>query len=511
MACSKCKQESTECTCHNNSCDAIDAACVIYKPGGGPSNLACITDIPTKTSVEKILELWDQKHCELDSVAIISCVKDKLNIAPDINTLTNSQLLTSIQNWICNYEDVKVKASPSDSTNGYLASKLDKGDCLLLTTVINSVDNSQKIKISIDWPCLIAKIPTCFTLESNDCLIVDNTPTPCIPQPLTPVISRQGSTLVGTNCNGSLQWYTLNGVLVGSGNNFTAISNETYFAKCITVCGESPATPVLQVPPISTFTKIRTAYFTRNDCGVNLCNVPCSGTSITYTKTYTSNVSQQVVDSMAENDNTFSIEGQLNANTNATCSCSDCNCVFPVYNSNLIINNATCSGNIIQANGQVTITGIGNANKFGWSFGAGDYAGVGYNDALSLVNFNQGNIETTATSIKLKALSVETRIVVRIYNQAITCYRDVVIILTPPDCTQEQVELGDIDVVCSIDNAICKNWSITAGSTGATVWYLDCNTNQYIFNNVNANTTAQRCSTIKPQVSGGVATENGTC
>lgn len=509
MACEKCKNEIVECTCINNECSPVDAKCVIYK-SEGESELGCFADIPAKTSLETILHKWEEVLCNLTNTSILDCARAKLNIPVDVSIATTAQMLSYIQQWICTASDIKVKTSSSDISSGYLIDKIEKGECMDVSVVRDTFGN-EKVKIGINFPCLIQKIPTCFTIESNDCIIVDNTPGDCIPTPTTPVINRSGATLNGVNCNGSLQWYNTNNVLVGVGSNFNGLPNNKYYAKCATVCGESTASNVVDIPNIVTYTRVRTAIFIRNNCGTNTCNTPCTGSSVPFAKNYTSTVSQAVVDAMAENDLGFAIEGQANANTNGTCTCSDCSCVFPTYNPNLVINNSTCAGSVINANGQITIIGIANANKFGWSVGAGNYNGVSYADAITLSNFNQGNIETTPTSIKLKSLSVETRIIFRLFNGANDCYKDVIVSLTPPDCTQEQVDIEDVDVTCAVTSTPCKNWNIVAGSTGANIWHLNCTTNEYQFSSIVANNTTQVCSPLAPQVTGGVATENGIC
>lgn len=505
--CNKCN--NNDCTCINDTCSPLDAKCVIYKPDG-ISILNCITEIEAGSSLETILEKWDLYFCSINNVAIINCVKEKLGIDPDVEYLNPAQLLTSIQNWICNTQDVKVKVSPADSTNGYLFDKVDTGDCLVKTIVIDG-DGQQKLKISIDYPCLSTRINTCFEIKTSECIIIDDSQKPCVPQPTFPTVSRLGNVLRGTNCNGSLQWYNSNDVIIGVGNNITVEGNQYYYAKCVTACGESAKSDGIQVPPIQTFTKTRSAVFTRNNCGETECNAPCVGTSTTFSRTYSSTVSQEVANSLAENDTSFAIDGQAYINTTGSCNCPSCNCTFPIYNSNIIVNNSTCNGNIVVANGQITIAGIQNADKFGYSYGAGDYAGVGYASAITLNNFNQGNIETTPTSIKLKSLSTETRVIFRIYNGAADCYRDVVVTPTPPNCTQEQVNIEDVSISCSVSDTICKRYNVVVGNAVGGIWFVNCNTLAYEFDILPANEVKSYCSTIKPQVQGAVATENGVC
>lgn len=511
MSCKKCKQEEDKCSCQSltNTCSPIDTSCVIYNLDGTPSDLNCIEPIAPNTSLKDILEKWDQYFCNISNVTIIDCVKEKLNINVDTVTLSPSQLLYNIQEWICTYQDVNVKVTPADSTSGYLYNKIATGECLLKTVVIDPDTNEQELKISIDWACLIAKIPTCFEVQPQECIVIDNT-SACVPQPLVPVIVKNDLNLTGTNCNGSLQWYNSNNVLINTGTTIVAEGNQSYYARCVTTCGESNISNIIAIPPTAIFTKTRSAVFTK-ECGVNECGTPCNGTIVTFTRTYTSTISQENVNSIAENDQSFVIAGQEKANLEGSCSCPECNCTFPTYNPQIVVTNATCNNSAVVANGQILIAGISNADKFGFYVGQGSYNGVPYSSAFTLNNFNQGNVQTSPSTIRLKLLSTETRIVFRIFNGANNCYTDVEVNHTPPDCTKENITVEDITVSCEVDSMDCMNYNIIAGGSGATIWYTDCTTNQTVFNSVGANQTVQRCSKTYPAVTGGVVSENGTC
>lgn len=494
------------CEEHNIGCKEIDAACVKYNK----DDLTCISPpIPSGTSLEEIIKEFEQKLCLNSSVPIIPCVKEILGISETTDTLSASSLLSYIQQWICSYIDENVKVTSGDNSTGYLYDKVETGECLDKTVIEDEFGN-QKLKIAINFGCLTQKLPLCFNITPSECIIIDNSGQSCLPQPTTPVISRSSTTLIGTNCNGTIEWYNSQNQLVGTGINFIGNANTKYFAKCVTSCGTSQNSNVIEIPNITTYTAKRTALFLK-ECGVNECSVPCFSTSIEYTKTYTSTISQSDANSKAENDTGFSLEGQAKANAEGVCTCPDCNCVFPTYNSNIVITNATCNGQVVVANGQILITGITNANKMGFSFGAGAYSGQNYIDAVPLNNYNQGNVETTPTTVKLKGLSIETRVIVRLYNQANNCFKDVVITLTPPDCTQEQVEIEDVSITCEVSTATCLNYDITAGGSGATYWYQDCTTGNYTSTTVLANQTVSRCSRIEPQVVGGVSNLKGEC
>lgn len=59
---------------------------------------------------------------------------------------------------------------------------------------------------------------------------------------------------------------------------------------------------------------VRTASFTRNNCGVGFV-----GSSVTYSKTYLGTTDQATVDAEAAADATFTTEGQTYANVNGVC------------------------------------------------------------------------------------------------------------------------------------------------------------------------------------------------
>ncbi len=66
---------------------------------------------------------------------------------------------------------------------------------------------------------------------------------------------------------------------------------------------------------VCTYTATRTGTFTRNNC-----SSPATPGSVTFTKTYTSYVSQTDANATATADTTFTAEGQAYANANASCS-----------------------------------------------------------------------------------------------------------------------------------------------------------------------------------------------
>lgn len=484
-------------------CKEINASCVSVPA------LSCI-GTTEGDKLNNVLETLDQFFCEFSNVALLSCLRIKLGFPIEQESTSYSLLLTAIQQYLCNFQDVKVKSTQSDVTSGYLYDKITTGECLD-KSVEEDESGNQKVKISIDWSCLTQKIPACFSIETDSCFTVEPSSS-CTPQPLTPVISKNGTSISGINCNGVIQWYNSNNQLVGSGSTITVNPNDSYYAKCATNCGESVKSNTLVIPNIVTYTKTRTAIFVRNNCGVNECNVPCLGTSTSYSRTYTSQISQEVVDSIAQNDEQFSVDGQAFINLTGDCTCADCNCVFPVYNSNIVTTQSTCSGSVILANGQILIAGISNANRFGYSFGNGDYSGPSYSGAIQLNTFTSANVETTPSSIRLKSLSVETRVVFRIFNGDNTCYKDVVVVMTPPNCADEQVDIVDVSVSCDISDSTCISYTVIASGSGASGLYQPCSGgHSYLGIDVGPNNSITICAKEVPVVSGGSVQNNGIC
>ena len=113
-------------------------------------------------------------------------------------------------------------------------------------------------------------------------------------------------------------------------------------------------------------------------------------------------------------------------------------------------NNPTCSGNILQSNGNLSVTGISNATKFGISYGSIGYNGPNYLNSHSL-GYNSSNISSTATSISITSLSTSS-IIIRMFNGEEACYRDLVFSFVIPSCTGGggSIELGDVTVSCEI-------------------------------------------------------------
>lgn len=490
----------------DNSCKPIDASCVKVDS----ADLNCIAEFQEGVDLKTVLETWDDYFCEFNNIALVPCIREKLGLPASTETISQTNLLLALQNYLCTMQDIKVKAGQGDASSGYLIDKLQQGDCIILSLVEDDFGN-QKVKVSVDIPCISTKIEQCFTINTDSCIEVKPVVGDCLPKPLTPVISKNGTTLTGVNCNGVLQWFNSNNQLIGTGLTVSVSTGDKYFARCANTCGESINSNIVDVPVSTIYTKTRTAIFTRNNCGTNECSVPCIGTSVTYTKTYTSTISQEHANSLAENDVTFALDGQAQANATGTCTCSDCNCVFPIYNSNVIVTNATCNGSVIAATGQIFISGIGNANKFGYSIGSGNYAGPSYAAAFNLTNLNQGNLEITPTTIRLKSLSIESAIKFRLFNGAENCFTDITVALTPPDCTQEQVSIEDITVSCELEETPCKNYTISAGGATANFWFQECNATAYSFRELGANLTTTVCSKALPLASGATVTENGNC
>lgn len=446
MSCKKCGIE------HVGLCKQIDSRCVIYNNEDEvPSSLLCFLELENGVSAHEIFETLDEKLCQIYSPTIETCYRNLTGIGEDVSL---SEFLTSLQTYLCTLKDENVKVTPNDTTSGYLFDKIITGDCINSTVNLNEVTGERKLLLSLDFDCILDKIkdnieiPQCYTI---DCVSCEDNPS-CTPQPITPVITHtigaSNATLICQNCNlGYNTWYK-DGVVVGYTNTITVDQAGVYTARNTTACGVSEDSNSITIPEFITYTYTRTGIFTRNNCGFNGCGVSCIGTSVPFSKVYTSPLSQAHAQSIANSDTQFPILGQNNANLLGQCNCPSCECTEPTIGNHQIIN-ATCLGNSLQSNGRIIVTGIQNGNKWGISFNSVTYQGPTYENAYFL-GYSSGNITSTATSITYDGLDVQESAIIRIFNASGGCKGDFYFDLIPANCDDEDpsVDLGTIGVSC---------------------------------------------------------------
>jgi hypothetical protein len=145
----------------------------------------------------------------------------------------------------------------------------------------------------------------------------------------------------------------------------------------------------------STFTKVRTQSFQRNNCANN-----CTGGTYSYSQTYTSFVSQQDADNLASNDPNFLTNGQNAANTNGSCTGVGCTCVSVWVNSGTpqCINNQLIQHQIDTACGGSRDINVGTC-------GGGNICNT---EQVATGTFTRNNCAPGCTALSMNAISIPT-------------------------------------------------------------------------------------------------------
>lgn len=389
--CTKCMKKP-KCTCkrvwepeYEVGCtEKIDAKCVIYRPEGGSSLIKNFLNITSRTSLEVILEEFDNKLSNLFVLELSQCGKSMLTL-PDVTNVKTA--LLKLIDHVCGIEDQKVKTSTSDSSTGYLFEKISTGECVKKAIRQDNLGR-QSVEVYLDFECIAAKLPTVievnccnqnFSIESN----------------ITEICNSSLATLTAFNCSDTVVWYK-NGVIMGTGNSYVG-NVGTYYAKCgniqsntitITACQCTPVWTdklpveifcgeVLSLDPCkmyikqvnqcnqnfqwvqylgsgsenasecngcvsgTTYTANRTADFTRNNCSSG-----CTAGIVSFSRNYTSNVSQQDADNQkAAGLTAFNADGQAYANSTGGCtSCPGCTNTTWTLSAPLVTD---CQNNVI--------------------------------------------------------------------------------------------------------------------------------------------------------------------
>lgn len=173
--CNKCHQCTDICSCRaklepcatTNCKEKISTDCVWYKFGNqsSMSNLLCFLGVSNNTNLTTILEKLDAKLCNLYKLTPGSCARQLLGLPATTDIVF---VLGKLLEYICTVQDVKVKVSATDLAGGYLADKIELGDCLV-KTITQDLAGNQKLKLSIDYNCLKSKIPTCIEVNCSEC------------------------------------------------------------------------------------------------------------------------------------------------------------------------------------------------------------------------------------------------------------------------------------------------------------------------------------------------------
>ena len=432
--CNTCSQCQEECVCEEQFCEEkFDTSCIVYNFNNPLySNLLVFLGVSGNTNLTKILEILDQKLALLES------------------------------NGTGTGGNGKVKVDIDDLNPDYLGDKIEVEEPLDI-----EITENKTVKITLDETVLLETLldEAVVLMQTSGCpttsLCED-----CTPEPTTPVISsnlvtvrpNEIATLTSTNCNGTTIWYSA-GTYIGQGTSIQSGAG-IYTAKCQTVCGLGSFSNTVNITlNNTTYTASRSNNFTRNNCGVNACEEPCTGSTVTFTKTYTSTVSQEAADLLAANDASFASEGQLFANTQGTCSCLQT--TLPTF-TNVTLNNPTCIAGVPQNNGSIQISGLVNANRI--SYSTSGFSGLLWSSA-STVNTNFYN---------LTGLSGNNYFI-RIFY-APSCFIDVLRTLVTPNCQDIQVEVEQPECADNPGTTVNETAArITMTNLSGIVSYRYCN------------------------------------
>lgn len=364
--CNSCSKSNTSCTCKKkpepccNSCtEKVSTNCVIYDVTPNRSNLTCFLGVNNGTSLTKILEILDKKLC----IPVSKCAKEKLGLGYETDI---SMAVIKMLEYICQQEDVKIKVSEEDASNGYLFEKVTVGDCIKKSISTDYLGN-ESLKLELDFPCIEDKLSCCG--GNNTSISIQGANTVCgnnstlltaVSNCSTPIVWSNGLTGPTIQATAGIYYATCGGrqsniITITSTGNCGCIPIWRDATPLAIFCGESlgynPCKKYIkqsnqcnndiqwveytgsnsdgsECPGCgpAQFTATRTQTFLRNNCGSG-----CTPGSVTFNKTYSSTISQAVADTLAVNDNNFLTEGQNFAN--ATGTCTGANCSNPFYNA----------------------------------------------------------------------------------------------------------------------------------------------------------------------------------
>ena len=119
-------------------------------------------------------------------------------------------------------------------------------------------------------------------------------------------------------------------------------------------------------------------------------------------------------------------------------------CTLPT-NGTPVATPATCNGTVVNNDASISISGIANANKYGFSYGE-TYTGPNYASALNVSSgvINIGNITGSSNA---------TNITVRMWNNNESCHKDVLVSVAGKTCnsgcTAPTLTIGSLPPTCS--------------------------------------------------------------
>lgn len=352
--CNSCSKGTKSCTCKkkpapcSTSCSIKTSTdCVIYDANPHRSNLTCFLGVNNGTSLTKILEILDKKLC----IPISKCARERLGLGFETDI---PMAVVKLLDYVCEIEDVKIKVSDEDNSNGYLFDKIETGDCVKKFLTKDYLGN-EKVKIELDFPCIESMLSCCG--GNNTSITIQGTNTVCgnnstlltaVSNCSTPIVwsngltgptiqatagiyyatcgGRQSNTITVTstgNCGCEPIWRDATplaiycGQVLGNDNckKYIKQSNQcNNDIRWVEYTGSGSDGSGCPGCAPTTFIATRSQTFVRQSCPTG-----CTSGSVTFSKNYYSTVSQAVVDTLATNDNNFLTEGQNYANQNGTC------------------------------------------------------------------------------------------------------------------------------------------------------------------------------------------------
>jgi hypothetical protein len=375
------------------------------------SNLLCFLGVSNNTNLTTILEKLDAKLCNLYKLNPGSCARQLLGLPATTDIVF---VIGKLLDYICTVQDVKVKVSATDLAGGYLADKVEVGDCLVKTITQDLLGN-QKLNISIDFNCLKTKIPICIEVNCTECN------TSCVPSWVNKLPVEYQCASNGAN-SVNIQQRQQDGCGNERWNNIETIT----WAGVSTVCNGTTSTITLgtdtlrpvqyainqfpytfQTSPIFSgltpntlypfkarltefgcmfdgfatsascqsgciYTYTRTQNFTRNNCGVG-----CTGSVVSFNKNYCSSISVSDAQAIANNDATYTVQGQEYANANGVCDCA-CSCVA--------VSNGTINGSTqfnVGVSQSYSISGLTGTAPFSYTWSVSPSVGATITNANS--------------------------------------------------------------------------------------------------------------------------------
>jgi hypothetical protein len=159
--CKTCSQPSKSCgctpkpatICKTDCKETINADCVVYDISPNKSGISKFLQSQNGSKLTTILEKIDKKL----TIPVDTCSRTKLNLTSEADA---SVVIAKLLTYICEQEDVKLKSSVTDKTNGFLFDKIKVGEGIKKELKKDS-KGVETVQISIDYDKLREAFPCC--------------------------------------------------------------------------------------------------------------------------------------------------------------------------------------------------------------------------------------------------------------------------------------------------------------------------------------------------------------